>query len=126
MSNFGWFFAGMCIAFGGQLLGMLWLAKQRQRFSRYRPPRSRPMPCQGSGNGHGGPSTAKPPLGLRPRFIADEERLREVADAITRYRVAGKPVPVEWLREHDELGYRLQHTWDKPQPHGGRTVGPEL
>jgi hypothetical protein len=73
------------------------------------------------GNGNGGPSSSKPviqpqvagasprpPGGLRPRFIADEARLREVADAINRYTEAGRRAPVEWLDEYDELGRKVE------------------
>jgi hypothetical protein len=85
------------------------------------------------GNVNGWPSTEKPaimpkpqcpPLGLKPRWLADEQRLQEVADAINRYRKAGVAIPLEWLDEYDELGRRLQHS-SPPQPHGGRMVGPE-
>jgi hypothetical protein len=44
----------------------------------------------------------KPPLGLVPRFIRDEERVREIIEAIDRYNEAGKPVPQEWLDELNE------------------------
>jgi hypothetical protein len=70
------------------------------------------------GNGNGGPSTGKPviqpqftvkpPPGLTPRFIADEERLREVADAINRYREDGRKVPFQWLDEYDELCRKVE------------------
>ena len=69
------------------------------------------------GNGNGGPSTEKPaiepkgqrpPLGLKPRWIVDEQRLREVADAINRSRKAGWKVPVEWLDEYDELVRKVE------------------
>jgi hypothetical protein len=85
------------------------------------------------GNVNGWPSTEKPaimpkpqcpPLGLKPRWLADEQRLQEVADAINRYRKAGVAIPLEWLDEYDELGRRLQHS-SPPQPQGGRMVGPE-
>ena len=53
MSSIGWFAAGMCAAFLGQWLGMLWLAKQRERFycDFYRrrcgnPPPPPGMPCK--------------------------------------------------------------------------------
>ena len=44
----------------------------------------------------------KPPLGLVPRFIRDEARVKEIIEAIARYNEVGKPVPVEWLNELDE------------------------
>ena len=44
----------------------------------------------------------KPPLGLVPRFIRDEARVKEILEAIGRYNEAGKPVPQEWLDELNE------------------------
>ena len=44
----------------------------------------------------------KPPLGLVPRFIHDEARVKEIIEAIGRYNEVGKPVPVEWLNELNE------------------------
>lgn len=45
----------------------------------------------------------KPPLGLRPRLIADEERIKEIQDAINRYMTAKKLIPDEWIKEYGEL-----------------------
>jgi hypothetical protein len=44
----------------------------------------------------------KPPLGLRPRYIVREERVREIKEAIKRYVDAEKSVPAEWLHELNE------------------------
>lgn len=41
----------------------------------------------------------KPPLGLRPKYIADAMRAREILEAIDRYISAHKPVPAEWIDE---------------------------
>lgn len=49
----------------------------------------------------------KPPIGLKPRFIHDEERLVQVRSAIDRYMKANMRVPVEWIEEHNELTGRL-------------------
>lgn len=48
-------------------------------------------------------SVKKPPLGLVPRYIRDEQRAREIIDAILRYIDNGRPVPHEWI---DELAER--------------------
>lgn len=51
------------------------------------------------------PELSKPPLGCRPRWIAEEIRLIEVASAVSRYLDAGKPVPTEWVEEMiDHIG----------------------
>lgn len=42
----------------------------------------------------------KPPLGLKPRWIATQDRAQEVVNAMERYWDAGKSIPQEW---HDEL-----------------------
>lgn len=49
----------------------------------------------------------KPPLGLIPKHIHNEkvakERLKEIAEAIGRYKQAGLVVSSEWIKEWDEL-----------------------
>jgi hypothetical protein len=40
-----------------------------------------------------------PPLGLRPRKIAIEQRISEILCAMQRYNDAGKKIPVEWVDE---------------------------
>lgn len=46
------------------------------------------------------PATVEqPPLGLRPKHIADQQRTEEILDAMLRYVSRGKIVPVEWQNE---------------------------
>lgn len=45
----------------------------------------------------------KPPLGLKPRWIVEEERLTEVKTAIYRYMNKNLPIPSEWYEEYLEL-----------------------
>ena len=45
----------------------------------------------------------KPPIGLRPKWVSDKERLNEVRDAIVRYYDAELKIPVEWIKEYNEL-----------------------
>lgn len=42
---------------------------------------------------------ARPVLGLRPKWLADEERLAEVLEAVYRYVRGGLAVPEEWGEE---------------------------
>ena len=49
---------------------------------------------------------AKPPLGLRPRYIADLDRQREIIDAIGRYGNIGKKIPQVWINELREIHER--------------------
>ena len=41
----------------------------------------------------------KPPLGIVPRYVIDEQRAREIISGILRFIDAGSPVPREWLEE---------------------------
>ncbi len=45
----------------------------------------------------------KPPIGLRPRFIADELRVAEILQAVMNYGIYHRPIPDEWLEELREL-----------------------
>lgn len=45
----------------------------------------------------------RPPLGLRPKWAAQQERYFEVCGAISRYYNAGKKIPLEWIEEYNEL-----------------------
>lgn len=45
----------------------------------------------------------KPPIGLRPRWIVQALRIREILEAMGRYNSVGKPIPEEWSEELDEL-----------------------
>lgn len=49
-----------------------------------------------------------PPLGIRPRFLVDEGRAREIVQGMDRYIEAGVPVPREWLTELSELHDRIR------------------
>lgn len=52
----------------------------------------------------------EPPLGLRPRRIAEEARAYEINQAISRYLKAGYPIPPEWVEERTELLARTEET----------------
>lgn len=45
----------------------------------------------------------RPPLGLTPRFIRDEQRVDDIVAAIERFITARKEIPNEWLEEYNEL-----------------------
>jgi hypothetical protein len=44
-----------------------------------------------------------PPLGLRPKFVVERLREKEILEAMNRYIVAGVVVPFAWLEELNEL-----------------------
>lgn len=52
--------------------------------------------------------SSRPPLGLIPRFIRDEQRRDEVLAAMTRYAEANKTIPGEWAEELKEIVERLE------------------
>ncbi len=45
----------------------------------------------------------KPPLGIKPKRIHDEERLEELTAAINRYKNTTFDIPQEWINERNEL-----------------------
>lgn len=45
----------------------------------------------------------RPPLGLIPKWIRQEERLKEVKEAMLRYLDANLEIPTEWGEEYEEL-----------------------
>jgi hypothetical protein len=45
----------------------------------------------------------KPPIGIMPKHIWQENRFMEVCSAITRYYNASLPIPIEWVEEYNEL-----------------------
>ena len=53
----------------------------------------------------------KPPIGLVPKIIRQEQRLNEIIEAINRYFEAKKRIPDEWIEEYHELIYQLNKTW---------------
>jgi len=45
----------------------------------------------------------RPPLGLKPKWLHDEQRLAAVTGAISRYTETKKEIPSEWLEEYNYL-----------------------
>ena len=45
----------------------------------------------------------KPPLGVMPKIFWVEQRIKDIGDAINRFRKAGKPVPRAFFDEIQEL-----------------------
>ena len=53
------------------------------------------------------PRGRKPPLGVKPRHIHDEERRQDLAGAIARYiENREMALPIEWVNEYNELTRR--------------------
>jgi hypothetical protein len=48
-----------------------------------------------------------PPLGVRPRFVVDEDRIREIEAGIGRFLEAKWPIPIEVVNEYNELVDKL-------------------
>lgn len=49
-----------------------------------------------------GESGIKPPIGLQPQDIWEAQRKIDVYNAICRYLLADKPLPIEWIEEYNE------------------------
>jgi len=56
------------------------------------------------------PRYTRPPLGLMPRFMWEGERLFEVCSAITRRYQSCMEIPIEWVREYNELIIKKSET----------------
>lgn len=54
-----------------------------------------------------GPVVEKPTLGIKPRYLWDEERGADLARAIARYLDQGSHVPDEWMAELTDVVQRL-------------------
>lgn len=46
---------------------------------------------------------SKPPLGVKPKWLHDEERKQELKKAIERHLVESEAIPIEWVEEYNEL-----------------------
>ena len=47
----------------------------------------------------------KPPIGLKPRSIHEEERKQEILEAMQRFNEAGERIPQDWIDELTELNH---------------------
>ena len=60
------------------------------------------------------PDSYKPPLGLTPRWLIEQQRTIAILEAMHRYAVAGLPIPDAWI---DELKYLAsEKRWRKSHP----------
>lgn len=50
----------------------------------------------------------KPPIGIKPRFIHDEQRFEELRQCIHRYLSAGLPINKDWIEEYNELSKKIK------------------
>lgn len=66
----------------------------------------------------------KPPIGLRPRWIAEEQRLVEIAAAMARFLEADEPIPQEWNEEAVHYIGQMEHwrSWAKRHPKPRRKI----
>lgn len=48
-------------------------------------------------------NSQKPPLGLKPRYIHDSQRIDEILCAIERYTDANMSIPKSWVEELRDL-----------------------
>lgn len=47
--------------------------------------------------------TKKPPLGIKPRYIHEEERIADLGEAINRRIEVKQEIPIDWVSEYNEL-----------------------
>lgn len=50
----------------------------------------------------------KPPIGIKPKYIHDEQRQQELKMAIARYLNEDAVIPIEWIKEYNELTYTIK------------------
>lgn len=51
----------------------------------------------------------KPPLGVKPRWLWDEIRARDIQEAAVRYFNAEHlKIPIEWIEEYNEIIKRME------------------
>lgn len=50
----------------------------------------------------------KPPFGVKPRYLLDEERINELKEAIGRFLESNWPIPDEITAEYNYLTERLE------------------
>jgi len=48
-------------------------------------------------------NAVKPPLGLTPKWVRDQQRFDEICEALSRYYNEGKKIPIDWLIEYNSL-----------------------
>lgn len=58
----------------------------------------------------------KPPLGVKPLFIHQEERLKVLHEAIKRYKEAKQEIPQEWVEEIKILELSLRNFYEISKP----------
>ena len=51
----------------------------------------------------------KPPIGIKPQYIHDEQRVRELRACIARYMQAGCKLDPLWVKEYNEIIERQKH-----------------
>ena len=49
----------------------------------------------------------KQPLGIEPKWIWEEKRMKELGNAIVRYLEVGKKIPIEWVVEYNQLAVKV-------------------
>lgn len=57
----------------------------------------------------------KPPLGLKPRWLCDEERIADIKAAINRAFIQDYPINQDWFIEYNEIAERIQKRLNQPE-----------
>jgi len=64
----------------------------------------------------------RPPLGIRPQWLIDEQRFDEILSGAVRFNDAGKSIPIDWLIEMQEIFFRAQSKRDKSDNVSGNLI----
>lgn len=64
----------------------------------------------------------KPPIGVVPRYLNDEKRMRELCIAISKYASNWLVVNPEWVEEYNDLVRSLKER-DRAKPISGQNSG---
>lgn len=53
------------------------------------------------------------PVGIAPQWMHDEQRYRDLVDAIRRYLEGGYPINPLWIKEYNELHEKIDKSNSK-------------
>ena len=59
--------------------------------------------------------TKRPPLGAKPKFLIDGQRIAELKETIIRFLQANWPIPEEFVAEYNQLTEALPIESDKEE-----------
>jgi hypothetical protein len=73
------------------------LIRRIEKFEDYRNRQTANVACEGP------KALDKPPLGVIPKKLWSERRLKELSEAMYRYISVGSRIPEEWVKEYNQI-----------------------